>query len=373
MSDARKIRGARTRASFRGCLLGGAVGRRAGRLHRVQDPRRDPGRVRAGRAARLRHGLQAAGRGHRRHPDDPLHRRGPPAGRAPPPPHPGGQGRGGGLARLPALAGDPGRRGPAPRHPRRGGLAGPHARPARREGSWRDLPLGAAQGAHGNARGRHQRQQGLRRRDAHRPGGLRPRPALPGRLRARRHHPRSPDRLALGRLPGPARPRRGRRRQPRRGGGARPRRAAPPPRPRGDGQRGGEGALALAGAARLGRRRRVAGGGLGGRGGAGHRPLRGAGRRELRARGSPRGEPRRRQRLHRLHRREPSRCGAGRALHPAPLAGTARAARRDRAGGRRPAPPLRRGQPSLRRRAVRILGPLPAPAGRQRSPREHIE
>ena len=64
---------------------------RAGRGHRVQDPRRDPDRVRPRRPARLLHGLRAAGRRHRRHPDDPLHRRGPPARRAPPAPHPGAQ------------------------------------------------------------------------------------------------------------------------------------------------------------------------------------------------------------------------------------------------------------------------------------------
>ncbi len=101
------------------------------------------------------------------------------------------------------------------------------------------------------------------------------------------------------------------------------------------------------------------GGGWVGGGGARHRPLRRDGGGELRARRPPGREPLRRQRLHGERGGKPARAGAGRAGHPAALGRPARAAGRDRAGGRRPAPTLRDRHHALRRRAVRHLGPLP--------------
>jgi hypothetical protein len=150
---------------------GGRCTRRAGGVH---EPGRDPGEVRARRDHRLRPDLRRPRPNHRRHADDAVHRGGTAArvgARIAARHHQLSRGH---LARLPALAGHPGRAVAGRAAPgARDGLALSAARAARSARARKHLPLGVARDAVGRGL-RHQRQQGLRGRDAR--GARRPVP-----------------------------------------------------------------------------------------------------------------------------------------------------------------------------------------------------
>ena len=147
--------------------------RRARRADRVRHARRDPRAVRPGRPHRLRAVLRAHRRDHRRHPDDAVHRRGAAPRRGP-------FARTAGIVNVPWIVSRAYLRwlvtqgGPDLPDPELGscdtGWLITHRHLHSPRGAGQHLPVARCAPAAGDHRRAHQRQQGLRRRDARRAG-----------------------------------------------------------------------------------------------------------------------------------------------------------------------------------------------------------